>query len=205
MRARRAAALFGLLLATAACGGGGEVAGSTTSTAPDPTTTTAATDAGSTTTTADGPTTSTIDPDAPPALVQTGDDYVAILQSLHGYIQWLGMHPDPALVGTIAVPGSPDFLDLTDSLTALSNAGARWDQPQESLSDFVLTTQTDSVAIVSAIATTNRSARALDGSGQVLATAEGGPLAARLAFQLRQGPDGLWRLEETLFLSEVQQ
>lgn len=160
-----------------------------------------------TTTTAEA-TTTTVDPDAPPELLQTGDDYFAILQSLHDYIQWLAMHPDPALVANVAVPGSQQHQSLSRSMEALVQAGAAWDQPQETLSDFVLTSDqlaSQGGVLVSAIGSTNRSARAIDASGVVVSTTEGGPGAARLVFALQQGDDGLWRLYETTLLSVVEQ
>jgi hypothetical protein len=43
----------------------------------------------------------------PPKLINTGTNYVAILESLNDYAYWLtGHHPDPALVSTIVVKGT---------------------------------------------------------------------------------------------------
>ena len=42
---------------------------------------------------------------AAPALATTGTAWPAILTSLAGYGQWLLANPNPALVGTIAIPG----------------------------------------------------------------------------------------------------
>ena len=42
---------------------------------------------------------------AAPALATTGTAWPAILASLAGYGQWLLANPNPALVGTIAIPG----------------------------------------------------------------------------------------------------
>jgi hypothetical protein len=43
----------------------------------------------------------------PPELINTGTDYVAILESLNRYAYWLDAHhPDPALVSTIVATGT---------------------------------------------------------------------------------------------------
>ena len=43
-----------------------------------------------------------------PPLENTGDDYVAIFESLVANLRWLSENPDPALISEIFVPGTPD-------------------------------------------------------------------------------------------------
>jgi hypothetical protein len=63
---------------------------------------------------------------APPELVNTGTDYVAILKSLESYGDWLGAHhPDPALALTTVAPGTPLLDRYLHDIVNLRNAHAR--------------------------------------------------------------------------------
>jgi hypothetical protein len=56
----------------------------------------------------------------PPALVETGRDFVAIARSIDDYHGWLLAHrPDPAAADTIYEPGTRSYLDFTRHLAAL--------------------------------------------------------------------------------------
>jgi hypothetical protein len=108
-----------------------------TATPPKPTTTGISPSAGGTatpatirpprsTTTATSTSTSTTpdfsfdDSVAPPRLVNTGTDYVAILKSLESYGNWMAAHrPDPSLAVTTVAPGTrllDDYLRDTTNL-----------------------------------------------------------------------------------------
>jgi hypothetical protein len=90
-----------------------------------PRTTTATTVRGQAATTTTTPTTpipefSFDDSVPPPKLVNTGNDYVAILKSLSSYGSWLGAHrPNPALTASIAARGTTLYDLYVRDLTRL--------------------------------------------------------------------------------------
>lgn len=99
------------VVALAACGGGGG-ASSPSRAEPEPTTTTTAPEA-------------EIDLSEPipagslhgtprPPLENTGDDYVAIFESLEANFRWLTENPDPTLVSEIYVPETEDHATQVD-------------------------------------------------------------------------------------------
>jgi hypothetical protein len=189
-----------ILLVITACSSGSDPQArprSTTTTDPSSTTTTVLVG-----TTAPPSTSTTTPVDAPPDLVQTGDNYVAILESLHAYVQWLGMHPDvPAT--QVAVPGSNYESFLNRTAAALLQAGAAWDRPQELLTDVALSsTAISGVALVTAIDTPVPEAQAVDSSGAVVSTGAtaGGPV--RVVFELRLGTDNLWRVADVTVIGQ---
>jgi hypothetical protein len=104
-----------------ACTGGSKSAGPTiASTKPNRVTSVphATTSVPRPTTTTSTPEYSFDDSVPPPKLMNTGTDYVAILESLNRYGNWLAAHhPDPALVSTIVAIGTKQHelfsLDLT--------------------------------------------------------------------------------------------
>jgi hypothetical protein len=61
----------------------------------------------------------------PPKLVDTGTDYVAVLNSFHLYGDWLAAHrPDPALIPNLLVPGRT-FDDFASNLAWYRANGRR--------------------------------------------------------------------------------
>ena len=63
---------------------------------------------------------------APPMLVNTGTDYVAILKSLERYGNWLAAHrPDPALALTTVAPGTRLLQDYLRDTTNLRDNNRR--------------------------------------------------------------------------------
>jgi hypothetical protein len=62
----------------------------------------------------------------PPRIVNTGTDYVAILESLERYGNWLGAHrPDPALALTTVTPGTQLLANYTHDLVNLRDNRVR--------------------------------------------------------------------------------
>jgi len=118
-----AAVTAGLLLA--GCGGGDDDSGSSASDPPvsaEPTTTAAP---------------AVIDLSQPipggslhgtprPPLENTGDDYIAIFESLTANFRWLTENPDPALLAEIYVPGTPGHDDRATFYADLVTNGYRW-------------------------------------------------------------------------------
>ena len=63
---------------------------------------------------------------AAPALVNTGTDYVKIVQSLVDHGNWLGAHrPDPTLAQDTVAPGTRLFANYVDDLTYLRDHDLR--------------------------------------------------------------------------------
>jgi hypothetical protein len=117
-----------VLVALAGCGGGGGSSSSSPPAESEPTTTTA-------------PEPAAIDVRRPipagslydtprPPLENTGDDYVAIFESLAANFRWLTENPDPAVISEIYVPGTAEhdagvrnFTELTDNAWRAADDG----------------------------------------------------------------------------------
>ncbi len=161
-------------------------------------TTTTTTVAERTTTTTPEPstTTTTVAPGTPPPeLIQTGDDLVAIVQSLHAWSQWLSTAPDLALLPQIAEPGTQAYSALEQVLVRLEEAGYRWDREQEILTDILLDSQPlPAIAIISATAISNPDALLLDQNGQVIRALENPAPPTRLEYTMVLDQEDTWRL-----------
>jgi hypothetical protein len=129
----RLARMAGVVLALGACGGGSGDSSSPAHSSADPAPDRAAT------TTATAPSTG-LDVRRPipanslhgtprPPLVNTGDDPVAIFESLAANFRWLTENPDPALVDELFVPGTADHAQFRDLFAAL--AASRWRSADE--------------------------------------------------------------------------
>lgn len=118
-------AVVATLLGLGGCGGGGDGDGEArqTSTTSEPTTTTAAPAA--------------IDLSQPipggslhgtprPPLENTGDDYVAIFESLMAGVRWLSENPHPSLLSDLYVPGTPGHDERVPAYEWLLTNGFRW-------------------------------------------------------------------------------
>ncbi|MGH9014623.1 MAG: hypothetical protein ACRDZ1_11885 [Acidimicrobiia bacterium] len=56
-----------------------------------------------------------------PPLENTGDDYVAIFESLVGNFRWLTENPDPAVISELYVPGTEDHQGQVSIFQELAN------------------------------------------------------------------------------------
>lgn len=80
------------------------------------------------TATGPGPTTlATVDPNAPPELKTTGEDWDGIVRSILGYQSWLFTHPQPQLLDNIFLPTYSGYSDGKLGLTNLATKGWRYD------------------------------------------------------------------------------
>lgn len=84
-------------------------------------------DNGSTAQTAGSGPTTTLDPNAPPALNTTGEDWDGIVRSILGYQAWLFTHPRPELLDNIFLPSYSAYADSKLGLTNLATKGWRYD------------------------------------------------------------------------------
>ncbi len=163
------------------------------------TTTTEATSRPAATATTSSPTTVTTvaPPDLPPELIQTGDDLVAVVQSIHTWSQWLSTAPDPALLLQITDPGTTAYAKLLPPLEALVAEGYRWDGPQERLTDIAFESRPlPNIATVIATASGIEGAQLLDMNDNVVQTVTNLPPPARLVYSVYRDPSGVWRLND---------
>ena len=83
-----------------------------------------------------------------PPLENTGDDYVAIFESLDANLRWISENPDPALISEIYVPGTPAHDARAEAYQTLVASGYRWaDEGYTLLSVEVLDTSADLVSL----------------------------------------------------------
>ncbi|MGH9165303.1 MAG: hypothetical protein ACRDZW_07330 [Acidimicrobiales bacterium] len=68
--------------------------------------------------------------DRPPALINTGEDWDAIVRSMVAYSDWLYLHPKPELLDAFALPSTPSYADTKLGLTNLATKGWRYDPPR---------------------------------------------------------------------------
>jgi hypothetical protein len=61
-----------------------------------------------------------------PPLENTGDDYVAIFESLVANLRWISENPDPVLISDIYVPGTPAHDARIGAYEFLVSNGYRW-------------------------------------------------------------------------------
>jgi hypothetical protein len=61
-----------------------------------------------------------------PPLENTGTDYVAITRSLIGNLRWISENPDPSLISTVFVPGTPGHDERAAAYRYLVENGYRW-------------------------------------------------------------------------------
>ena len=86
---------------------------------------------GATSPTAASPTSVTAAPaDQPPAIINTGEDWDAIVRSMVAYSDWLYLHPKPDLLDTYSLPSNPSYADTKLALTNLATKGWRYDPPR---------------------------------------------------------------------------
>jgi hypothetical protein len=80
---------------------------------------------------------------APPRLVNTGTDHVAILKSLESYGNWLAAHrPDPALAPTTVAPGTGLLRDYLRDLTNLRDNNRREVERLDGPSEYTILSAT---------------------------------------------------------------
>lgn len=65
--------------------------------------------------------------DQPPTLVNTGENWDAIVRSIVAYRDWLRTHPRPELVDEIMLPALSGYSDTKLGLTNLATKGWRYD------------------------------------------------------------------------------
>jgi hypothetical protein len=83
-----------------------------------------------------------------PPLENTGTDYVAITRSLIGNLRWISENPDPSLISTVFVPGTPGHDERAAAYRYLVESGYRWaDEGYRLISVDVVDVKPDVVSI----------------------------------------------------------
>jgi hypothetical protein len=83
-----------------------------------------------------------------PPLENTGDDYVAIFESLDGTLRWLTENPEVSVVSDIYVPGTPDHDAGVQNFQYLIDRGWRAaDEGYRVLSVDVIDTRAEAVSL----------------------------------------------------------
>ncbi len=187
-----------LLAVLAACGGDEAADGTTTTTAPPATTATTEATTTSTTTapTLPTPTTTYAQADDPPELLQTGEDFRAIVESVLAFSEWLGVHPDPSLVATYAKEGSTAWQRTSDLMSALAENELHADgvDPAYMTDSRVIDRPTDQLVVVY-VAAVNPAYDLLRADGSTAESFEATPETG-FAWHLERQPDGRWLLTQ---------
>jgi hypothetical protein len=140
-----------------------------------------------------------VDPNAPPELRNTGEDWDQIVRSIVEYREWLFNHPDPALLDRIQVPSYEFFAEGQLGLTNLATKGWRYDPPLEPLTVELVRLQEriDNVVILFIRFGPTPPIRVVDPNGAVVQDSPGVPPNAILWTLVREPADNEhWRLSK---------
>lgn len=145
-----------------------------------------------------GPTTVTADPNKPPTLDNTGEDWDGIVRSIVAYEHWLFTHPNPDLLISTEVPSYKFFADRQLGLRNLATKGWRYDPPRQLLTVELVRFQrrtADNVALVFVRFGPTPATRVVDPAGSVvLETPETPPNAVVWTLVREPATDAHWRL-----------
>lgn len=192
------------LLVVAACGGGGGDDGAseaTTTTVGESSTTTEATTTSTTVESTD--TTTFAQADEPPTLVNTGEDFDAIVRSLSAFGEWLSVHPDADRLAEAYRVGSPGYDALHPAFVDFETRGLHTDGATPGEINLVqVATQVSPDVVLLYLEITNHPYLVLDASGAVVEQRPGNPRTA-WTWELRRGDTGRWLIENRTVIGEV--
>lgn len=186
-----------LALALGACGDDDDARPVTTTT-PDPADTTITT-AEPTSTTA---TTTFAQADTPPELVNTGEDFDAIVRSFVAYGSWLGAHPSLEGLEQVVRRGSPEWNRLQQVYERVISNGWRDDGsgPARVVEARVLERPSAGLVILYVVLE-NPAFRLIDSSGETVEEIPAEPTTA-WAYELRLDGSERWLIENRTSLGE---
>jgi hypothetical protein len=198
VRGFAAFAAVGLLLLGCGDDDGDDAAPTATSAPSERTTTTEAT-----TTTSATATTTFAQADDPPPLVNTGEDFDAIVRSFLAYGEWVSVHPDLDRLDDVFRRDGPAWQELAPVFSQLIAEGwhTNGDNPGVVHEARLLERPTDGAAIVYALIE-SPAFTIVDGAGSVIEEREAIPPTG-WAYELRQNGDGQWLIESRTVLGEV--
>lgn len=130
-----------------------------------------------------------------PAIVDTGEDFDAIVRSLIAFNDWIAANPDPSLLVKTIDASCPCFASTQKGLSDL--AVKRWHYDQSRRTEVLKVRPervADSVVDVFVVLRSD-AARILDDSGQAV---DGEPAYPPTSYfyTLHRGPEGRWRITQ---------
>ncbi|MDP1807758.1 MAG: hypothetical protein Q8K72_21450 [Acidimicrobiales bacterium] len=138
--------------------------------------------------------------DQPPTLVNTGENWDAIVRSIVAYNDWLYLHPRPELLDEIMLPAHKEYADTKLGLTNLATKGWRYDPPRLPVIVERVTLGTRLSATKASVVVRYGPApqyRVVDQAGKVIADSPATADGNTVVWTLAQTPgDPRWRLED---------
>lgn len=181
--------LVGLLVASAAVVGVWVgFGGSRGPMVPEPTST-------SSTTVADVP--SVPQPTAP-AIVDTGEDFEAIVRSLIAFNDWIVAHPDPSMLVNTLDASCPCFASTQRNLSDLAVKGWRYDGANRTEVQTVRPKRVAANVVDVFVVLEAEEARIVDLGGQVVDREPAYPPTSYF-YTLQRGAEGRWRISQIEF------
>ena len=131
---------------------------------------------------------------APPEIVNTGSDYVAIARSLLGYVSWLKLHnPDVRLLANVYVEGTDLIERISPNLVLLAEHNLRYVDVDQSVEIETVTIDSDLVTFKALEHITAE--RLVDPTGKVVDEKPSGPLNTYIVVMTADS-DGRWRIAD---------
>ncbi|MGH9244696.1 MAG: hypothetical protein ACRD29_10335 [Acidimicrobiales bacterium] len=141
--------------------------------------------------------------DEPPAVVNTGTDFEAIVESFVAYMEWLAAHPDPSLVREIAEEGSRGWQQNHDVIRQLADSGTRFDGERPAyVAEVRVDRQPDESSVQLYVVVVNPGYAIVDSSGSAVEEHPDSPPVSAI-WGLVRDPAGRWFLRELTTLGEV--
>jgi hypothetical protein len=130
-----------------------------------------------------------------PPLENTGDDYVAIFESLTANFRWLTENPDVAVISELFVPGTLNHDSRVEAYGYLVANGYRWaDEGYQLLSIDVVDAQSGAVSLN--IMQRLEFERLVDSAGQQVGDVKPHGAPETLNFLLTADAAGRWRIAD---------
>jgi len=137
----------------------------------------------------------------PPTLVNTGEDWEAIVRSMVAYHDWLYIHPHPEFLQSIIRPDGPDFSQTQVGITNIRDKGWHYDPPRVPLlvDNVRLTSRVSpNIALVFVRYGPIPRYRVIDASGAVVSDQPAKPPNAALWTLMQDPGDAHWRIYKTV-------
>jgi hypothetical protein len=134
----------------------------------------------------------------PPPLIDTGEDWNAIVRSMIAYNDWLYLHPKPELLDAFSLPSAPLYAETKLALTNLATKGWHYDPPRPSVTIEIVRLNSRVNAKTAAVFVRfgpSPQYRVVDQSGAEVAIQPAIPTGNSVIWTLAE-IDGRWRLAD---------
>ena len=135
----------------------------------------------------------------PPELVNTGENWDAIVRSMVAFNNWLYMHPEPELLDTFQLRSVPGYADAKLGLTNLATKGWRYDPPRVTAAVEIVRLNNRVNATTAAVFVRFGPApqyRVVDQAGNEVANQPATTVGNSVIWTLSQQADGKWYLAD---------